>query len=82
MGLEIPQITHHKYKISQESHDLSYKCRQILHSTCLVTNILNYSPLSRINAPGRHFLFILWFWDMGHTKISKSCETQRQMKGS
>lgn len=59
---------------------LSYNPAQILHSTPLVTSILDYSPLIGTSATGRRFLFILWFWDMGHTRISVSWETQWRMK--
>lgn len=72
MGLEVQSEGKYHQQNILGSHDLSYKCVQILHSTPLVTNILDYSPLSGTSAPGRHFLFILWFWDMGHTRISKS----------
>lgn len=48
------------------------------HSTLLVTNILKYSPLNRTKAPGRHYLFILWFGDMGH-KGYQSLERHRDI---
>lgn len=72
MGLKVqPEVTHHEQNVLG-SRDLSYNGAQILHSTPSVTNILDYSLLSGTSASGRHFLFILWFWDMGHTRISKS----------
>lgn len=52
---------------------------RILHSTSLVINILNYSPLSKNNAPERYFLFILWFCNMD-TRISKSEKGKNRLR--
>lgn len=78
--LEIPpEVAHHKHKASQ----VTWFILQILHSTLSLTNILNYSPLCKSNAPGRHRFFILWFAGLatpGYQKLEKCKSRSRSDK--
>lgn len=61
VGLKVqPEVTHLKQNVLG-THDLSYNCAQILHSTPLVTNILDYSPLSGTRKTFLVYLLVLGY---------------------